>query len=658
MLDLWQGASTQHTFDPATESPDLPATFGEGFDAAWNEGRLFTQSIAGENARWDALQDHIDDLNRRTGKDINQQIDLSGFDVPGVGFVPPSAHDVLPQVNAAAQKLGQPELSPDDLEQRAVEKSRAAETAYGAMAAREKAPGGGLGMFLGGAAAHAADPINLVTLPVAPEAESVSVLAAALRWGAVGGLAQAGIEAAGAPYHEEVQPGYLESGAPLENIMSAAGQGALLGGATRFLGNAWTRVKTGAWPTSIRDAGNVVESEANIQGSNVYRDADGDVAHRQALGSAIDAVLSNKPVNVSDIITPDIEAASRNIMTRLEAEHPMMPRDQAMPIVDDAIAQAARRPIVETPMPSGANSSKDLNGPVYVDPRVPEPLRLPVAVHETVEQVMMNRGLPYEQAHIIATQAEKRIVESLGMNWEQYTHQWDGLLSGIEHEKVSNLPSDLHVNPAAAIGHHGSAAKQVSVPITQARALAAHSIEEARTVGEAASHEQIQLRLPFEATAAVARMRQANEVLAGGVQQIARRAGYDMADEEAARVADRLVKATPEEADDILRELQVSPRQVAQAPESRGVLANIDQPITEPPERLTASPDFQNAIRGDIDRERATGDVQIPVDVDKDGNPVMRGVDAAMNEVDALKTAAEEIQACAAGPAEPEAEAA
>jgi len=152
MLDLWQNDQSIADQDAVRNSaPDLPSTFGEGFDAAWNEGRLFSQSVAGENARMDALQDHIDTIKGATGKDVGQSIDWSQFSAPGVGMVPPTASMLLPQVNDAAQKLGQPTLSDDDLQQRAVEKSRAAQSAYAAFDAREKGSGAGLGEFLGGA---------------------------------------------------------------------------------------------------------------------------------------------------------------------------------------------------------------------------------------------------------------------------------------------------------------------------------------------------------------------------------------------------------------------------------------------------------------------------------------------------------------------------
>jgi hypothetical protein len=129
--------------------------------------------------------------------------------------------------------------------------------------------------------------------------------------------------------------------------------------------------------------------------------------------------------------------------------------------------------------------------------------------------------------------------------------------------------------------------------------------------------------------------------------------------EEAATIAARLVKATPEEAADTLRDLQMSPRQVAEAPVRAPVEPKAPEPIgVQPPENVVGTPDHDAAMRADIDRERMTGDRQIPVGVDAEGNAIMRSLDGAMDEIDALKKAADEIQACAAPAPEPSEEAA
>lgn len=135
-----------------------------------------------------------------------------------------------------------------------------------------------------------------------------------------------------------------------------------------------------------------------------------------------------------------------------------MKRGQDNQLLDQTITEARqramRRPIVETPMPTGANSSTDLNGPVYVDPSVPPELRRPVAVHETVEQVLMAEGVPYEQAHKVATQAEMEAVRKAGIDPKKYDEKWGGILDHTEHQPATNLPPDLHVSPEDALGHH------------------------------------------------------------------------------------------------------------------------------------------------------------------------------------------------------------
>jgi hypothetical protein len=123
---------------------------------------------------------------------------------------------------------------------------------------------------------------------------------------------------------------------------------------------------------------------------------------------------------------------------------------------------------------SGANSTTD--GTVVVDNHIPQfspklkdaqgnPANLHdfLAEHETVEAQLMKEGVPYEQAHIRATAAERAKVEAAGVDWNAYTHEIDGYLDHVEHEPNSNPPTQpLHVDPEAAIGHHRSENKPVA----------------------------------------------------------------------------------------------------------------------------------------------------------------------------------------------------
>jgi hypothetical protein len=164
--------------------------------------------------------------------------------------------------------------------------------------------------------------------------------------------------------------------------------------------------------------------------------------------------------------------------------------------IQQATQLAMRRPIVEAPMPSGANSTKDMNGPVVVDPRVPPELRRPVAVHETVEQTLMAQGMPYAQAHKIATRAEQQAVEAAGMNWKEYQDRWAGILPEIGRTPVTPemrqqwAQAGLHVDPEEAIGHYHQAAEDQAVAgAEQAPVTAAVTPAQQRVL--AATREQL-----------------------------------------------------------------------------------------------------------------------------------------------------------------------
>ena len=97
-------------------------------------------------------------------------------------------------------------------------------------------------------------------------------------------------------------------------------------------------------------------------------------------------------------------------------------------------------------------------------------------------------------------------------------------------------------------------------------------------------------------------------------------------------------------------EFDLQPQAAEEAPKpTPAEIAAAPQPPLQTPEEMAktlTAPDHQDAIRADIDRARAMGDVQVP-GVDENGNHTMIGVDKAMDEVDAYKAAAEQIQACA-----------
>jgi hypothetical protein len=186
------------------------------------------------------------------------------------------------------------------------------------------------------------------------------------------------------------------------------------------------------------------------------------------------------------------------------------------------------------------------------------------------------------------------------------------------------------------------------VPIEQIRASTAAATERAAAERAAAGGEAVP-ELPFKASEAEGHAQAVQDALVSSVQQVAQKAGYTMPADEAAKIAARLAKSTPDEASDLMRDLQMSPRQVADAPSRMPKVAAEEprEPVTAP-DKVVGSPEHDQAMRADIDRERMIEDKQIPVDVDKDGNPVYRSLDAAMDDIDGYKKAADQIAACAA----------
>jgi len=368
-------------------------------------------------------------------------------------------------------------MSNEQFEQNAVAKRRKADADYEAVMDRPRGPGATFAAGVGHVLAGGADPINLASMTVAPEV-SLGIMKNFLQWGAYGLGVGGAQELLQAPYQEEVHPGYLGSAA-LTNVVQGALFAGASGAAFRGVANVWDRIRTGAWPQSVKDAGNIISSQANINGSNVYPGIEGATAHPQALSKSTDDILHGRPVDVSDHITPELEA------------------------------------------------------------RAEVPITTPPVIR----------------------------------------------------------PGELLLEPTSA-------------------------------------QQQTEAQIRF----------------------MAWRAGYDMPTEEAVRISDRLAKATPDEAQKIMRDLQMSPRQVADAPTHIEPIPEPLPVLVSPIEDIHA-PDLQAAVRADLDRELiAPQEGQYPTAVDVDGNISYQSIDKALNEVDGYKTAADQIAACAS-PA-PEAEAA
>jgi hypothetical protein len=593
--------STNETLASAQPAQEFPAGFAESFDASWQEGRLFGQSISHANARSAALDDYVDQVRKAGGNvesELSKKINLNGeYD----------DFDRLEAANAALASAKEKNsgitlqsMSDDGLENAAIAKSRAALERQRQIEQRGMTGYGRLGSVLGGLGAAATDPINIVGMAVAPE-EGLGILATTLRWGAIAGANQAAIEAAASPYHEAVVPGYGATPEPARNIIGAALTGGIGGGGIKALGNVWSRLASGVWPRSVRDAGNVVASQAHTATTNVFLGAEGEAAHWEAMDFSLDAILNNKPINVDHIVTPDVLERSRQLIAGLEAE-----RRMAMPIFDERsirlTAEEAGLRDQDTrlagelaQMPSGDIAAADrLNRLQAVDDQLSRTTELgerralqarrdQILVDTTPEQLQAAAG-PLEQRRVAETQR----------------NQIAARLADINREREQIAMENLGARQPMLMGQ----------------------TEPAR--------------------------------LNGAIQQIAEVGGHIIGQDEASAIAEKISKLPSDLLSDAEKMIQVAPHQVAEGYQpfvDEDAIPHRPPAVAQLLQEAMSAPEMQTALRADLDRERMLGDVQVHMGTED--APVTQSLDSFLNEIDNDRDAAAQIEACANPAPEP-----
>jgi hypothetical protein len=292
------------TYAARVSAPELPSTFSDNFSDAWNRGFLTSQSVSGTNRKIEARSQLVDDAIVKTGdRSLASFISPTGDDSDFEGY-----NRRIAEHNAADPTNPVQPLSSESIEGRADEIGIRQLSDSRSLASRERTTGGTIGQFLGTAGAAVTDPVNMVAFPLAAP-EALGVLGTAMAWTAIGAGSQGVIEVLNAPARERIQPGYTATNEPLMNILEAGAGAAVIGGGLKGLSNLWTRAKTGSWPRTIRDAGNVVESEAQIASTNPLPGVGGEATHRTALQKAIDDVANGRAVDVDNIVPPDQLAA-------------------------------------------------------------------------------------------------------------------------------------------------------------------------------------------------------------------------------------------------------------------------------------------------------------------------------------------------------------
>lgn len=293
-LDIFQDDQASALSDAATRiAPDLPATFGDTFDAAVTNGIEWHNSLASQFAKEHALNDYIQNVR-----------DMTGETLPNPGYLIGGAS--LDEFNAKQQALNekypinlQP-LTPEDIEGMTARRMARAHDRSAAMNSRERTWGGTAGNVFGGLVASPTDPVMLATLPLGGMGE-LGIIGRSLEFGALNAGTEAAVDLAQYRAHERAVPGSSKE-IPGE-ILSAGLFGLGLGGVFGTLGK-FLRAGERPLPTSVRDAVNTGASEAQLDATNIFPTAEGEIAGRDATTQAVTQAAKGEAVTAGRDFDP------------------------------------------------------------------------------------------------------------------------------------------------------------------------------------------------------------------------------------------------------------------------------------------------------------------------------------------------------------------
>ena len=306
-LDIFQNAN-RDAIDEASRNiaPDLPATFGESFDAALTGALEYGNSTAYLMAREHTLRDHVQDIRTRTGAVL-----------PNPGLVIGPSLDTynakVRELNAGQPDLGLSELTEGDIDRMTLDRMRKARAGSVAMARREQSIGSQVGGFLGSIVGSVPDPVNIALAPIG--LGSGGLLLRMAQFAAIGAGGQAVNEVIAAPTRERAVPGSLAE-AP-GNVLEAGLGGAALGGGLhaaamgfRALGRL-LGIDPKALPTSAKDDLAAATSEAQVAATNVLPGVAGEAAHGDALRAAVEQIARGERVTALDAMDPALRQSFR-----------------------------------------------------------------------------------------------------------------------------------------------------------------------------------------------------------------------------------------------------------------------------------------------------------------------------------------------------------
>lgn len=288
-LDLFpQAVAASDQYVAGNAAQDVPAGFSEALDTSWRVMTEWHSSTAYEAARERALATFYDDVKARTG----ERLPLYGL---GGGV---SLDDLNAGIAALRERRpddGFMPLSEADIDTMARRRMAAAHDGAASLARRETTWGGTAGNVIGTLAGALTDPVMLATLPLGGAGQA-GIALRTLEFAAIAGGTEAATAAMNYSQREAAVPG---SSKEIPGEIAAA---TLFGGAFGLgFGALQKLIGAGAkpLPTATREEVNAAASEAQFAATNAFPEAAGEVAHRDGVSSAVQALLRGEPVNVA-----------------------------------------------------------------------------------------------------------------------------------------------------------------------------------------------------------------------------------------------------------------------------------------------------------------------------------------------------------------------
>lgn len=277
-------------------APDLPIGFGEAFRTSVDTRAKFSGTLAENSNRYDVWQKTLDRFEELTGEALPN---------PEVGDGQTIRGQIAKRFDARRADIGDLKAPEEqDVAAGALQTAQDARARDTAAQGRARDFGAGLGFFTGDAAAAMADPVNIAGMALGAPA-AAGILRTALMEGGAALLSETAVQASTYGFKTQADPTFSLGDAASEVAAAGVG-GAVLGGGIKGLASVWRRYRGSgaAVPRHVVDAGNVVDSEADIATSNPFPDAAGEAKHTGALAKAVDDVSAGRPVDVSEAVGP------------------------------------------------------------------------------------------------------------------------------------------------------------------------------------------------------------------------------------------------------------------------------------------------------------------------------------------------------------------